>query len=309
MDGGIEIFRGMCNTWECDENGHLNVRHYVAKIGEGLPILWHELGLTRQVREELGAEMVVTDMHLRFLREVHPGRGLYGRAGIVETGQTQVRVYAELLNGHTDEVAATLNILLEWRDEATGEAKALPADFAAACQTLRVEVPAHGAPRSLELDSPAPAMTLAQSETMKMFDIGRGMVLPTEVDGKRRMKPEHYIGRISDGVVHLTRHFRPKDTGRDRAVGKYGGAVLEYRLRFQHPVMQDDIVVMRSGLKHVGEKANHMVHLTFNGETGQLMSSAEAIGITLDLEARKVVPLPEDRRQHLQGLVAVELAG
>ena len=28
--GGLEVWRGGVNTWECDEMGHLNVRFYVA---------------------------------------------------------------------------------------------------------------------------------------------------------------------------------------------------------------------------------------------------------------------------------------
>jgi acyl-CoA thioester hydrolase len=128
-------------------------------------------------------------------------------------------------------------------------------------------------------------------------------VQQAECDETGRMLPELYIGRISDGVVHLTRHFRPVDTFKDRSTGKYGGAVLEYRLRFRKPLHAGNIVVIRSGLRAVGDKANHIVHWTFNGDTGELVSASEAVGITLDLEARKVVPLPEDRRAHLGRLV------
>ena len=308
----IDTFKGMANTWECDENGHLNVRYYVAKTREGLASFWHALGLTRAQQHADGAELVIKDMHLRFLREVHPGRGLVGRAGMVETSDHTMRVYAELVNGHTDAVSATFNMVVRYQNRETGGPVALPAAVIAEAEQHKVTVPAHGAPRSIALDDPSvfdgtPPL-LAQTDDMGLFEISRGVVQRSETDAAGRMAPEHYIGRISDGVILLSRHFRPKDTGKDRSVSKYGGAVLEYRLCFDAPLHAGDIVVVRSGLKHVGEKANQVVHWTFNGETGALVSTSEAVGITLDLEARKVVPMPEDRRAHLQGLVVPGLS-
>lgn len=308
----IDVFKGMANTWECDENGHLNVRFYASKVGEGLATLWHHLGMSRTARRVSGLDMVVADQHLRFLREMHPGWGLAGRAGILEVGEDRLRVYVELVNGHTDAVSATFNMLIVSRDRRTGQPMPLAEPVRARAEELLMDLPAHGAPRSIALDDPGifvrGAPTLAQTDDMGLIEITRGVVQPIECDDAGQMLPEFYIGRISDGVVHLARHYRPVDTGKERSLVKYGGAVLEYRLRFNKPLHQGNIVVVRSGLKHVGEKANHIIHWTFNAETGELVSASEAIGITLDLEARKVVPLPEDRKAHLQKLVIPGLA-
>ncbi len=308
----IDIFKGMANTWECDENGHLNVRFYAAKVGEGLASLWHHLGLSRTARGVSGLEMAVVDQHLRFLREMHPGWGLVGRAGILEVGEDRLRVYVELVNGHTDVVSATFNMLIVSRDRKTGQPMPLSELVRARAEALMMDLPAHGAPRSIALGDPGifarGAPSLADTDGMGLIEITRGVVQSAECDDAGKMLPEFYIGRISDGVVHLARHYRPVETGKDRSTGRYGGAVLEYRLRFHKPLYRGNIVVVRSGLKHVGDKANHIVHWTFNGETGELVSASEAIGITLDLQERKVVPLPEDRRAHLQKLVIPGLA-
>ena len=151
--------------------------------------------------------------------------------------------------------------------------------------------------------------SLADTEAMGLSEITRGVVELHECDENDRVRMEHLIGRVSDGIVHLTRRFRPKDTGKERSLSKYGGAVLEYRMRVQRALKRGDIIVVRSGLRDVGEKANHIVHWIFDGENGELVATAEGIGITLDLEARKVVPLPEERRTHLQTLVVPGLAG
>jgi acyl-CoA thioester hydrolase len=308
----IDVYKGMANVWECDENGHLNVRFYAAKVGEGLASLWHALGLPRAARRASGLEMAIVDQHLRFLREMHPGWGLYGRAGILAVGEDWLRVYVELINGHMDAVSATFNMLIVSRDRKSGVPMPLSELVRARAEGMIMELPAHGAPRSIALDGPSifatGTPTLAQTDAMGMIEITRGVVQPIECDESGQMRPEFYIGRISDGVVHLSRHFRPVDTGKERSTTRYGGAVLEYRLRFNKPLHEGSIVVVRSGLKHVGEKANHIIHWTFNGETGELVSASEAIGITLDLEARKVVPMPDDRKAHLQMLVIPGLA-
>ena len=280
---------------------------------EGLTTFWHTLGLTREFHAGHGTEMVITDAHLRFLREVHPGWGIVGRAGIVEVGDNWVRLYVELVNGHTDDVSATFNMMAAYRYRETGEPVALPEDFAARAGDHMVEVPPHGSPRSLPLNDTS-VMTgktpsLDETTAMGLTEITRGAVELHECDEAERVRLEHLIGRVSDGIVHLTRRFRPTDTGKERSLTKYGGAVLEYRMRVRRALKRGDIIVVRSGLKHVGEKANHIVHWIFDGERGDLVATAEAIGITLDLEARKVVPLPEDRRNHLKTLVVPGLAG
>ncbi|MFN3231494.1 MAG: acyl-CoA thioesterase [Alphaproteobacteria bacterium] len=308
----IDIYKGMANTWECDENGHLNVRFYVAKVREGLSSLWHEIGLTRAVRHADMAEMVVVDKHLRFLREVRPGQGLYGRAGILDVGENYLRVYAELANTHSDAVAATFNMLVKYQGTETGDPKTLPDDVREAARAMMVALPDYGAPRSIPLDGASivdnGAPLLADTDEMSLFEITRGLIQRSECDAQGRLNVEYYIGRISDGIVNLSRKFRPVDTGKERSLSKYGGAVLEYRLRFHQPLRENDLVVIRSGLKHVGDKANTIVHWTFNGETGQLISTSEAVAITLDLEARKVVPLSGERRTHLESLVVPGLA-
>ena len=81
------LYRGNVNTWECDENGHLNVKFYSSKVGEGMGVLAEQIGLGRDVLAGLNARLSVDEQHLRFLREVHPGAALHGRGGVVEAGE------------------------------------------------------------------------------------------------------------------------------------------------------------------------------------------------------------------------------
>ena len=102
--------------------------------------------------------------------------------------------------------------------------------------------------------------------------------------------------------------MRPADTGKSRSLAKYGGAVLKYKLNYHADVQVGDMITVRSGLKHVGDKANTIVHWLFNGTTGELAVSSEAVAITLDLKERRVVSIPDDRRAHLESIIVPGIA-
>ena len=305
------LYRGNVNTWESDENGHLNVKFYSAKVGEGLGVLADEIGLGRDRLAGLGARLSVEEQHIRFLRELHPGATLYGRGGVVEANDDRLRIYIELVNGFTDEPSATFSLSICLRDN-SGAVLPVPDEALVFTSANRVVIPKHGESRSIDLSQPSIVESnppsLADTDSMSLTEIMRGTIQPHDCDPNGIMRTENYIGRISDGIANIARAFRVIDSGKDRSVTRYGGAVLEYWIRHHEPYRVGDIVVVRSGLKHVGGKANTLVHWMFNGATGQLMSSSEAVAITLDLEARRVVSIPEDRRAHLETLVVPGLA-
>lgn len=74
-------YRGAANTWECDEMGHMNVRFYLGKAHQGLVHAGVMIGLGPKALAAMGAELVVDDQHIRFLRELRAGADLSIDAG------------------------------------------------------------------------------------------------------------------------------------------------------------------------------------------------------------------------------------
>jgi len=60
---------------------------------------------------------------------------------------------------------------------------------------------------------------------------------------------------------------------------------------------------LRSGLKEVGNKTYTWCHWLFDVESGKAVATAEAVAIALDLETRKSIPIPDEMRAQLEGLV------
>jgi acyl-CoA thioester hydrolase len=78
---------------------------------------------------------------------------------------------------------------------------------------------------------------------------------------------------------------------------------LEYRLVYLQPMRMGDLLIIRSGLRALGEKTTTWTHLLHDGVTGAPVAAAEAVGVSFDLKARKAVVIPPERRRMLEGLL------
>ena len=91
LEGGIEVWRGGVNAWQCDQMGHLNVRFYVAHAMEGLVGLAGALGMGSAFAPRGSATLAVRRHHIRFLREARVGDPLEMSAGLLALGEDDAR--------------------------------------------------------------------------------------------------------------------------------------------------------------------------------------------------------------------------
>lgn len=300
MSEMIEVARSSVQTWECDQMGHMNVQFYVEKAGHGLAALGLTLGLGPRIARNDGARLQVSDHHVRFLREQRPGAPFFLRAGILEVRDFGLTVYEEMVNTATGEPAATFNVEVQWVDDETREVKPLPAKAKAAAKALLVERPVHGSPRGLELYEPRPAPKLAEADGMGMVRTWQGEIDAALCDAQGFLSVRHFMGIVSDGIPNLLAQTSGADRSRTPTIG---GAALEYRFVYRRYPRVGDMLTLRSGLKQVGPKTYIWCHWLFDLETGEAVATAEAVAIALDLTTRKAIPIPDEMRANLEGLV------
>jgi acyl-CoA thioester hydrolase len=302
----IELWRGSVNTWECDEMGHMNVRFYVAKAQEGLGALAHFLGLRHASGRDARAILAPRDCHIRFLKEARPGDPLFMRGGIVEVRETALVVYQELVHTGTGTVSATFRTIVEHRDPTSGRAFAWSQRSRSAAESLQVAVPAHGAPRSIDLSTPVRA--IAPGDAQMLSRVGLGVVTPDQLDATNRMRTELFIGRVSDAVPNMLASWRTAMTeavsATDGVARKPGAAVLEYRLIYRGAADLGDLLEVRSAIVSVGEKSYTLIHWIIDAASGEVLCTCEAVAVTFDLIARKVLVIPEQFRRALQAQAA-----
>jgi acyl-CoA thioester hydrolase len=291
---GVEIWRGGVNTWECDEMGHMNVRFYVVKAVEGLVSLAALLGLPQAFTEHANSTLIVREQHIRFLKEAHAGAALHMVGGVVAMGEDEARLVQLLIHSESGEIAATFQTVVAHVTPREGRPFAWPARALERAEALRMEIPPQAQARSVSLDSRNSIASLAQADALGLMRIGLGAISTAECDAFGRMRPELFIGRVSDGIGRLVAGYRAVVSHHAPAPPpRAGGAVLEYRLaQFEWP-RAGDRFELRSGLVGTDSRTMRLVHWMLDPDTGRAWGSSEAVAITFDLDARKIVPITE----------------
>lgn len=300
MTAMIEVARNSVQEWHIDQMGHMNVQFYVDCCADGVGALAVHLGLGKAYAVSHGQRLVADNQHIRFLRERRSGAPYYVRAGVLDAADERLSVYLEMIGTTDGTVAATFTLDLSLRDVTTHATTALPQCALERARALLVEAPEHGRPRGVDMAPPRPALSLQDADAMGLMPTFQAMIRPQQCDSDGWLGLRQFMAIASDAVPNLMAQIRGGNDGYSDTVG---GAALEYRFVYRRYPRADDVLVLRSGLKQVGAKAYTWCHCLFDVETGEAVASIEAVGVLLDLKARKAIAIPDAMRAHLSSLV------
>ncbi len=281
--------------------GHMNVRVYVEKQVEGLAVLAHRLGMPHAFSKNALSTVLPVDQHIRFVREVLPGRPLTMHGCLIEVGESDAVVYQELR--HVDgQLAAAFRTRIMHIDTAGREPFPWARHVRAALEAALEEPPAESAPRSIRPEHPGLPREEISIETPRSLGvrcIGMGAVPPQHLDVHGRMAAPWVIGRVSDSVPNLLHEWRKKVA---EAAGnlRMGAAVLEYRIRYHDWPEAGDLFEIYTGLGGVEGKTHSLIHWVMDPATGRPWATSHATAITLDLDARKAIPAPAEAIAELE---------
>ena len=283
-------YRGSVNSWECDENNHLNVRFCEQKLWQTLSAGLISSGLLRA--DEVDSLMSrTTRQHSRFQNESRLSVPLSGYFGFLQ--HDEFNVVAELRNDASGEVACSA--LYQIADLSIGGSLALELTPS---QSLT-----HALPRGIAQDLPFAQLSMPQALAKGFRPIGQGIIQGDECSGSALLMLHNYMGRISDSMPHLWSSFEDNaEPDPDE-----GGAVLEFRKRFYNPLAVSDRYVVVSGMIDVAPKVQQFGHLMFNVATQQCCLSAHAVAVRMDLVARKAKSLSPEDQTRLQALCIASL--
>ena len=281
---------GSVNRWECDENDHLNVRFYAQKMNQALQVLL----MRRELVPESAAETVLQRIrvqHIRFLREARIATPLRVDCGIVASGDGILEILQLMVNNLTgEEVAAFVTTV-----DNDGWETAVHAD---------TRVPDDLGPRGLDPQAPyATPNSRGEAGELGYHVVGCGVIGADECDGSGALLPHHYIGRVSDGMPNLWAFLNDGAETEARENGELGGAALEYRLRIHSPLRRGHVFAHLSGVRALGNKTQNMAHVVIDETAGRCAATAEAVGVAMDLQTRKAVPISDERRRRLEGML------
>lgn len=282
-------FATAVNTWQCDENNHLNVQFYTEFGHEASAHLLHQLGFGPRAQRTTDATVRIADDHIRYLREFRVIDTVEVRSAPVEVSEYGLTLYHEVRNPADGTVASTIRRRLV-------SDKPWPAAMRERAARATVALPTHARPRSVgSLD--LPDLSFAQAARTGLIDVGRTVVKPGECDERGELLPRHQFGRYSDGAPWLWNHL-----GFDRAAmqeRQEGSVVVEMLNHYRRPLRAGDLVVVMSGLADFSDKVLKFTHFLFDAESGMLAACAEAVGMKFDQKIRKIMTFSAEDQARL----------
>jgi acyl-CoA thioester hydrolase len=285
----IPTFTTAVNTWQCDENDHLNVQFYTEFGHEASAHLLAHLGLGPRARQAAGLRLGPADDHIRYLRELREIDPVEVRSAPVQIGDRELVVYHEIRNPSDGTVAATMRrrIVCEgpWPD-----------GFRSRAEECLISMPERARPRSVgRMD--LPELALGDAVGTGLIEVGRTTITPAECDESGAFLPQHVFGRYSDGAPFLWNHL-----GFNRAAmqeRQEGSVMVEMLNYYRRPLRAGDLVVVMSGLASFTDKVLTFTHFLYEAETGTLAACAEAIGMKFDQKIRKIMTFTKDDQARL----------
>ena len=276
--------------------GHMNVQFYFEKALQGCVVLWNKLGINGQAVELGNTDLSLARAHIRFLKEQKPGAPFFLKAGIVEFGDTEVKLYLEMIETITHQPVAGFNFLFLCTIYPSVEVKQ---NFSKVFEDLKVDIPSYGQTRGLSLEK-EPLLSLSQASQKNMIDSFEAVILLRQCDNRSKIKPSAYMGIVSDSTPHLLAYTGTID---ENGMTNIGSAALEYKFDFFEYVSLGAHLKTKSGVQSLSNKTFVWQHWIFNVETGNPVALASAVAVTMDLEARKSIPIPPEMSEALNKLI------
>jgi len=286
----IPTFSTAVNTWQCDENDHLNVQFYTEFAHEASASLLATLGFGHRAQRAAGVVTRAAEDHVRYLREFRVVEPVEVHSAPVEVGEREIVAYHEVRNPAKGEVAATVRRRIVCD-------RAWPADFRARAEAARIPLPETARPRSVGRLS-LPDLPLSRATSVGLIEVGRTQITPDECDERGDFLPRHCFGRYSDGAPVLWNHL-----GFDRAAmqeRQEGSVVVEMLNQYRRPLQAGDVAVVMSGLAGFTDKTVVFTHFLFEAESGTLAACAEAVGMKFDQKIRKIMTFPPEDRARME---------
>lgn len=308
-----QLERSTVEAQEIDSLGHLNVRFYLERVDRAGRALFDALGVLTATLAADGARLRRVDTYSRFRREQFEGATLAVHGGLLQTARDQARCYFEIRNPEREELAATFVTGTIVADHSTRQARPLPAALAAVNEQYGVQLPDYGAPRSLNLDPPNTTVALAElaarvPESTEFGMTGRREGLIEDADCGAD-------GVLRDDVELMFVLFRRQleqnqNQDQGQAMGppvlrtdeghRFSWAMLETRsVDIASPRSGDKVVWIGADVA-IGAKHRHSRRWAFVERTGQLLSIHDAVGIAMDLDARRAIAIPASIRAGME---------
>ncbi|MGJ8531169.1 MAG: thioesterase family protein [Alphaproteobacteria bacterium] len=267
------------NTWECDENAHMNVQFYFAKFDDANRIFCSQFPLSSLTRDNR------LTRHVRYHREAHAAAMIEIRSALVMQEGRPAGICHLMSNAADKTLMATA--LDTYRPDALAQIAAGP-DLPAIDWSEITEV--H--PRGLVVSPATPSATSGhQTPTYS------GILHPRDFAADGALLDRAYVSCFTDGAPHswsvggITPAFLNSNN--------FGRVAVELKLTYGVTPQPGAVVNMMTAFQNVGNTTFTVRHTLTSA--GEIIAYGDLVSLMMDLELRKAVALPmeADRMRQL----------
>jgi acyl-CoA thioesterase FadM len=299
---------------QIDHLGHMNVRFYGLHARAGADALLESIGAsgasgTAREGAASGTMCLLRDTYVRHHREQRQGAQLQVRGGVVDASPATIRLYEELVNAATGELAASFVLEFQLVDRSTRTQVPFAAAAVDAALAATVEIPEHGQPRSVSLDEDvfATAPTLAEVSERDLAHRLERTIRPDEC-GDDGYVPELALAELIWGGEPVPgREFRPLEPL--PGGGQMGFATMETRGTWARSPRAGDRVQSCSALVDIGAKTMLTRNWLFDVGREEAVGVFTVVNVAFDTGARRAIVIPDELRDRFSRRYYPDLAG
>ncbi len=279
--------RGIVNTPECDENGHMNVQFYWARFANADA----QFRLIQGLDDVAETDFKRISRHVRYHAELHGAHGLHILSRFAIDHTDRLHVLHQMIASDRAVVSATAldRISLSPTLEAAIRAR-VPLEM----------IPANALPRSLT----RPDSLFPQSEADWVANGAsltcRAMIEPQLTDRNGNLSDRGFVGlSVEAAPATWSLGGFQQDALAERGLGR---VALEKRLVIHQRPKSGDLVHIRSRIVAAERVTFSARHHYYDSRTGLFFASVDVTLLPMDLTLRKGVALPDDVRSRMQEL-------
>ena len=245
------------------------------------------------------------DSYTRHHREQLLGSRLVVRSGVVAADSTTLRLYHELANEDTGVIAATFVHRLR---PSAGDEQTVALALVGAANEQRMEIPAHGASRSISLDADpigcAPTLDEAKRRALAMRKIRKVSEEECDASGAYILGAAPMLtwgGESATTKVPEMVHELPGGL-------RMGWASMETRHVVERLPRLGDRVQSFSAVVGLNDKTSQRMMWVYDVDRGDLLTTFEIVNLAFDIERRSAMSIPANIRRWEESALHLDLA-
>ena len=282
---------GECSAWECDELGHMNMRHYVHKIDEARRSFIIQLRLPRAFHTGVASTVRCRDFHIKYQGEARPGNPLRIDSAIVELGESTARL-CHIMTHRDGRIAATIVETVEHVYLPEDKVFPWPKRVREIAPEFIVELPAPAKARNIDDTVAFKGMSLPELESAGATVIGAGVFGASELDITNRVTMGSFFGRTTSTIAWF-REGWPEFEDPSYHEGGMSAALLEMRAVIHRYPGRGDAYAYLPVLTGANSYTRQFAHNIVDPVSGDSWVSMQASGCKFDLNTRKLVKATE----------------